>query len=131
MKQQAPELPVVNHAIIDRLVPKDGNVIIQKVSEAAIDERGSFVGDKEHQGWLWQAIDPDSGAVLAYVWGTQTDPVFFKLKTLFAPWGISRVDTADWGTSHRYLHADHHDIGKEPTQKIERQPLTLRTRRNV
>lgn len=118
----------MNNAIIDRLVPKDVHVIIQKVSEAEIDERWSFGGDKEHQRWLWQAIDHDRGAVLAYVLGTHTDTVFLKLKTLFAPFGISRFYTDDWGTDHGYLHSDHHEIGKEHTQKIERKHLTLRTR---
>jgi insertion element IS1 protein InsB len=118
----------VNNAIIDRLVPKDVHVIIQKVSEAEIDEMWSFVGDKEHHRWLWHAIDHDSGAVLAYVLGTHTDTVFLKLKTLLAPFGISRFYTDDWGTYHRYLNSDHHEIGKEHTQKIERKHLTLRTR---
>jgi insertion element IS1 protein InsB len=96
--KKEPELQVVNNAIIDRLVPKDVHVIIQKVSEAEIDDMWSFVGDKEPQRWLWHAIDHDSGAVLAYVLGTQTDTVFLKLKTLLAPCGISRFDTDDWGT---------------------------------
>jgi len=118
----------VNNAIIDRLVPKDVHVIIQKVSEAEIDDMWSFVGDKEPQRWLWHAIDHDSGAVLASVLGTHTDTVFLKLKTLLAPCGISRFYTDDWGTYHRYLNSDHHEIGNEHPQKIERKHLTLRTR---
>jgi hypothetical protein len=87
----APELPVVNKASIDRLVPQDVNVIIQQVSAAAIDERWSCVGDQAHQRWLWQALAHDGGAILAYVGGTHTDTVVFTLKTLFAPCGMSRV----------------------------------------
>ena len=118
----------MNNALLDRLVPQDVHVVIQKVNEAEMDERWSVVGDKEHQRWLWPAIDHESGAVLAYVLGTHTDTVFLTLKKLLAPFGISRFYTDDWGTYHRYLTSDCHEIGKENTQKIERKHLTLRTR---
>jgi insertion element IS1 protein InsB len=118
----------VNEAILGNLVPQDVNVVIQQVNEAEMDEMWSFVGDKEHQRWLWHAIDHHSGAILAYVLGTHTDTVFVKLKQLLAPFGITRFYTDDWGTYQRNLLPQHHTTGKENTQKIERKHLTLRTR---
>lgn len=118
----------MNEAILGNLVPQDVNVVIQQVNEAEMDEMWSFVGDKEHQRWLWHAIDHHSGAILAYVLGTHTDTVFVKLKQLLAPFGITRFYTDDWGTYQRNLLPQHHTTGKENTQKIERKHLTLRTR---
>jgi insertion element IS1 protein InsB len=63
----------------------------------------SFVQKKEQQRWLWHAIDHQSGAVLAYVLGTHADTVFVQLKQLFAPFGLARFYTDDWGTYHRHL----------------------------
>ena len=118
----------MNNALLDQLVPQDVTGVIQKVNEAEMDEMWSFVSDKEHQRWLWHAIAHHSGAVLAYVLGTHTDTGFLTLQQLLAPCGISRLYTDDWGTYHRYLTSDWHEIGQEKTQKIERKHLTLRTR---
>ncbi len=38
-----------------------------EVEEAEMDEMWSFVQSKRQQRWLWHAIDPRTGAVLAYV----------------------------------------------------------------
>ena len=53
----------------------------------------SFVGTKESARWLWHALDHRTGRVLAYVVGTRKDAVFLKLKTLLAPFGITRYYT--------------------------------------
>lgn len=45
-----------------------------------------------------------------------------------APFGISRFFTDDWGAYERHLAPETHVIGKRHTQRIERKPLTLRTR---
>ena len=49
---------------------------------------GSFVGAKETERWLWQAIDHYTGKVLAYVVGARKDVEFLKLHALLAPLGI-------------------------------------------
>jgi len=77
---------------------------------------------------LWHAIDHRSGKVLAYVFGRRKDEVFLKLKTLLAPFGITRYYTDYWGAYTRHLDANEHQPGKRNTQKIERKHLTLRTR---
>ncbi len=88
----------------------------------------SFVRQKAQQRWLWHAIDPQSGTVLAYVFGSHTATVFLQLKQLLAPCGISRFYTDDGGTYQRHLTSEQHALGKDNTQKIERKHLTLRTR---
>ncbi len=89
---------------------------------------GSFVGKKGNQRWLWQAIDHQTGAVLAYVFGRRKDDVFLKLKALLEPCGLTRYSTDHWGAYTRHLAPDIHSPGKRHTQKIERKHLTLRTR---
>ena len=60
--------------------------------------------------------------------GTRKDAVFLKLKTLLAPFGITRNYTDKAGVYLRHLPPEQHTVGKLPMQKIERKHLTLRTR---
>ena len=83
---------------------------------------------KKNQRWLWVAIDHETRAVLAFVFGQRKDCVFRKLKALLEPFGITTFYTDDWGTYERNLAGYEHIIGKENTQRIERKNLTFRTR---
>ena len=129
---------MVNQAFLAAHAPEQITVEVVKVEEyhrvtnnnieAELDEMWSYVGRKDHRRWLWHAIDGETGAVLAYVFGARKDHVFLKLKGLLEPVGISRFYTDDWGAYERNLDPEQHTIGKENTQKIERKHLTLRTR---
>ena len=110
--------------------PDDVKVGIQKVYEAELDDMWSFVGTKKVPRWLWHAIDPHTGTVLAYVFGRRTDAVFQALQRLLEPFGITRYYTDYWGAYERHLAPEEHCPGKRHTQQIERKPLTLRTRIN-
>ncbi len=103
-------------------------VAIYKVAEAEVDELWSYVGHKKEQRWLWHAIDHQSGAVLAYVFGRRKDAVFLQLKALLEPFGITRYFTDSLGTYQRHLKTEEHYPGKRNTQKIERKHLAWRTR---
>ncbi len=50
------------------------------VKKAEIDEMKSFVAKKEHERWLWHAIDHETGTMLAYVLGQRQDRIFLQLK---------------------------------------------------
>ncbi len=128
LKKTESVIEPVNQALLDRLNPDDITVVIQRVDEAEIDEMWSYVGNKDAQRWLWQAIDHATGAVLAYVFGRRNDEVFLGLKHLLEPFGITRYYTDSLGTYQRHLEPNEHCPGKRYTQKIERQHLTLRTR---
>jgi insertion element IS1 protein InsB len=93
-----------------------------------LDEMWSFVGAKATERWLWHALDHHTGRVLAYVVGTRKDAVFLKLRTLLAPFGITRYYTDKAGVYRRHLPPTQHTVGKLTMQKIERKHLTLRTR---
>jgi len=121
-------MQAVNDTVLSQSQSKTVHVVMEKIDEAAMDEMWSFVQQKGQQRWLWHAIDHQSGAVLAYVLGSHQDAVFLQLKTLLAPFHISRFYTDDWGAYQRHIPAVQHEIGKENTQKIERKHLTLRTR---
>jgi insertion element IS1 protein InsB len=85
------------------------------------------VGTKKEPRWRWQAIDPHTGAVLAYGFGRRKAAVFVPLKPLVEPFGITRYYTEHWGTYQRHLNPRLHCPGKRATQRIERKHLTLRT----
>ncbi len=108
--------------------PDDIIVDVQKVEEAELDEMWSYVGSKDQPRWLWHAIDHTSEEVLAHVFGDRKDTVFLELKALLEPFGITRFYTDGWGAYERHLFSQQQVIGKENTQRIERKPLTLRTR---
>jgi insertion element IS1 protein InsB len=118
----------VNRPLLNKLPPDEVDVVIQRVEEAEVDEMWSFVGKKREPRWLWHAIDHRSGHVLAYVLGRRKDEVFLQLKALLEPFGIARFYTDYRGAYTRHLDTDEHQPGKRNTQKIERKPLTLRTR---
>jgi insertion element IS1 protein InsB len=84
----------VNYRLLALLNPAEVEVVIRLAEEAEVDEMGSYVGKKQEPRWLWHAIDHRSGKVLAYVFGRRKDEVFLKLKTLLAPFGITRYYTA-------------------------------------
>ena len=96
--------------------------------EAELDEMWSFVGSKQHQRWLWHAIDHTTGEVLAYVLAEHKDTAFLELKALLEPFGITQFYTDGWGAYERHLEPVFHTVGKAYTQTIERKHLTLRTR---
>jgi insertion element IS1 protein InsB len=93
-----------------------------------LDEMWSYVRSKANPRWLWHAIDHHSGQVLAYVFGRRQDTVFLQLKTLLAPFGITKFYTDGWGAYERHLDTETHHVGKDNTQKIESKHINLRTR---
>ena len=95
-----------------------------------LDEMWSYVGKKAEPRWLWHAIDHASGTVLAYVFGRRQDAVFLQLKELLEPFGIRRFYTDGWGAYERHIDPTQHEVGKANTQRIESQPINLRTRIN-
>jgi len=99
-----------------------------EVCEAELDEMWSFVQNKKNQRWLWLAIDHETRAVLAYVFGQRKDKVFRELKAMLEPFGIKTFYTDDWGSYERNLAGFEHVISKRNTQRIERKNLTFRTR---
>ena len=103
-------------------------VVIRKVQEAELDEMWSFVGSKKHPRWLWEALDHQTGRIVAYTFGRRADRALVKLKALLEPLGIRRFYTDGWGAYQRHLDPNRHVVGKRRTQQLERKHLTLRTR---
>ena len=77
--------------MLNSLNPHEVVVDIKKVEdpEAELDEMWSYVQSKEHQRWLWHAIDHNTGKILAYTLGDHKDEVFLKLKELLEPFGVT------------------------------------------
>ena len=126
----------MNEPLLQSLHPEQVEVEICRSEEldrrrglsSELDEMWSFVRSKANPRWLWHAIDHQTGAVLAYVFGRRKAAVFLQLKALLEPFGLTRFYTDHWGAYARHLAPDMHRPGKRNTQKIERKHLTLRTR---
>ena len=96
--QKESALQPVNHELLAILNPEQMEVEILRAQEldqrrglsSELDDMWSFVERKSNPRWLWHAIDPHTGKVLAYVFGRRQDEVFLKLKTLLEPFGITR-----------------------------------------
>lgn len=103
-------------------------MVIHKVKEAELDARWSCVGRKQPPRGLWEALDPQTGRIVASTFGRRADRALLRLKALLAPCGLRRFYTDGWGAYHRHLNPQLHVVGKQRTQQLERKPLTLRTR---
>jgi len=88
----------------------------------------SVVRAKATARWLWHAIEHHTGRVLASVSGTRQAAPCRDLRALLAPCGITQYHTDKVEVYRRHLPLEQPTVGKVAMQKIERQPLTLRTR---
>ena len=99
-------------------------MVIHKVQEAELDEMWSFVNSKKQPWWLWEALDHQTGRIVAYTFGRRTDRVLLKLKALLAPFGSRHFYTDGWGAYHWHVDPHLHVMGKQRTQQLERKHLT-------
>ena len=102
LKKKEPVLESVNTALLRTLNPDEVTVDIERAGEASeMDEMWSFVGNKSNPRWLWHAIDHQTGAVLAYVFGRRQDEVFLQAQSAA---GALRSDALLHGSMGR-VHA--------------------------
>ena len=80
------------------------------------------MGKKAEPRWVWHAIDPDSGTVLAYGFGRRQAAVFLALQALLEPCGMTRFSTDGWGAYARHIDPVQPHVGKENTQR-NREPV--------
>jgi insertion element IS1 protein InsB len=118
----------VNPTLVTAREGSSPAVVIRKVKEAELDEMWSFVSSKKQPRWLWEALDHQTGRIVAYTFGRRADRALVKLKVLLEPLGIRRYYTDGWGAYRRHLNPQRHVVGKRRTQQLERKHLTLRTR---
>ena len=98
-----------------------------EVDKVEMDEMWSFVHDKSQQYWLWWAIDHNTGAPLAYCFGTREHKYLDELLELLKPFDINIVFADDNWAYHKRIRESTLVTGKRNTQKIERKHLSLRT----
>lgn len=93
-----------------------------------MDEMWSFYHDKSHQIWLWWAVEHSTNMPIAFTFGTREHKYLGELLQLLKPFNIKTVYTdCNYAYKDR-ISPDILILGKENTQKIERDHLTLRTR---
>ena len=93
-------------------------------------ERWSFVRCKQAQRWRWWVGEATTGQVVAFVSGRRTHATFRRLLAVLAQagWAVEPWFTDAWGACEAGLPAEQRPTGKAPMQRLERKPLTLRTR---
>ncbi|HMF58506.1 MAG TPA: IS1 family transposase [Pyrinomonadaceae bacterium] len=99
-----------------------------QVVDVKVDELWSFVQKKKNQRWLWYAFSPKSKQVIGYVRGRRTDTTCQQLLDKLAPCQITRFYTDRWESYEKLIPEHRHWIGKQGTQRIERNNLTISTR---
>jgi insertion element IS1 protein InsB len=94
ISKKSPQLKSVNEARLLALEPTQTMVRLCQWEdvEAELDEMWSFVGSKQHQRWLWHAVDHNTGEVLTYVLADHQDVALLELKTLLEPFGITQPE---------------------------------------
>jgi insertion element IS1 protein InsB len=99
-----------------------------RVADVEVDEMWSFVEKKKRQSWLWYAYSPKTKQVIGYVRGRRTDATCQQLLDKLAGCQITRFYTDHWDSYEKLIPEHRHWIGKQGTQRIERNNLTIRTR---
>lgn len=97
-----------------------------RLTDLQIDERWSFVGNKE-QRWLWYGFDAHQRQIVGYVLGRRTDESCQQLLQKLSACQVLRYCTDAWECYEKLLPSTRHWVGKELTQAIERQNLNFRT----
>ena len=95
----------MNHTVLASVHPAHVEVEICRADElerrhglrSELDAMWSSVGKKANPRWLWHAIDPHTGKVLASVFGRRQEDVFLRLQALWEPCGMTRFYTDGWG----------------------------------
>src|SRR5438128_8583494 len=94
LRKKEAALESVNTAFLRTHNPDDMAVAIERAGEdAEMDEMWSFVGNKGNPRWLWHAIDHQTGAVWAEVFGRRKDARLLQLKALVEPFGLTCFST--------------------------------------
>jgi IS1 family transposase len=99
-----------------------------RLADVEVDEMWSFVEKKRRQRWLWYAFSPKTKQVISYVRGRRTDAICQQLLDKLAECQITRFYTDHWESYEKLIPEHRHWIGKQGTQRIERNNLTIRTR---
>lgn len=99
----------------------------ERITDLEIDEMWSFVGKKENQRWLWYAFDPARKKVVCLQIGRRTDETCQRLLKKLEGCQVLRYYTDELESYEKYLPTTHHWVGKEGTQRIERNNLNFRT----
>ena len=99
-----------------------------RLADVEIDEMWSFVQKKRRKHWLWYAFAPRTKQVIGYVRGDRTEKSCQRLIDKLAESQITRFYTDWWESYEKLIPSHRHWVGKQGTQRIERNNLTIRTR---
>jgi IS1 family transposase/transposase-like protein len=102
-------------------------VVPARITELEIDEMWSFVGKKENPCWLWYGFDASRQKVVCWYLGRRTDESCKRLLEQLNSCHVMRYCTDELESYQKFLPPAQHWVGKEGTQRIERNNLNFRT----
>jgi IS1 family transposase/transposase-like protein len=105
----------------------DEPVVPARITELEIDEMWSFVGKKGNPCWLWYGFDASRQKVVCWHLGRRTDESCKRLLEKLSGCQVMRYCTDELESYQKFLPPAQHWIGKEGTQRIERNNLNFRT----
>ena len=95
-----------------------------------IDEFWTYVGHKKNKVWLVYAYDPDTGEIVAYVWGKRNLKTARELRTKLDELGVDfgYICCDNWDSFLTAFDFDFKKVGKRYTVDIEGNNNRLRQR---
>ena len=93
-----------------------------------MDEQWSWYGNKQNQDWPWWAVDHATNTPLSFCFGTREHCNLDILLNQLKPFKIQIFYTDHNFAYSERISTENLCMGKQNTQQIERDHLTLRTR---
>lgn len=113
IKEQAAEVPK----------PK----LPERLTDLEVDEMWAYVGKKANERWLWYGFDAKSKQVVSWLSAPHTKASCRQLLKSVSKIQILRYLTDRLKWYGQLIESEHHWVGKEWTQGIERNNLNFRT----
>ena len=107
------------------LLPKQA--LPERLADLELDEMWAFVGSKANEQWLWYGFDAKSRRVLGWLSAPHTKQSCKEFLSAFKGCKVLRFSTDKLKAYEEMIKAEHHWVGKEWTQRIERNHLNFRT----
>ena len=98
-----------------------------RLSDVELDEMWAFVGKKANEQWLWYGYDARRKQVVRWLSAEHTKQSCQRLLESFQGCQVLRFSTDRLPWYGQLIEAEHHWVGKEWTQRIERNNLNFRT----
>lgn len=98
-----------------------------RLTDLEVDEMWTIVGKKANERWLWYGFDARSKQVVSWLSAPHTKQSCRRLLKSLSRCRVLRYATDRLRWYGQLIDPEHHWVGKEWTQRIERNNLNFRT----